>query len=175
MSIDTLQPATDNELELVLRVAPDLIDAGFGSYYRQEEWNRSRRGLPLVERSPSIPITDPRERKGIAVTRLFLRKNVYKTPVINRALSSLILSHEATHWFDMQHQHQYPLESFRSVSNGAFIAGAILEGYTIDIDGPSAYFPLSLSPRYEQLRQLKADMEAIAGDRLAWKAVAVSS
>jgi hypothetical protein len=143
MKIEILVPATLDDVAHVLAQFPDLTAPGFDSYYaaRHEHKNaqRVRDGLEPEVRSQPTALTDPEVRRQIARARSFLRKTCCRTKTMRRKHSSYGLKHEAERW------------SGAYISNGAFIAAASLEGYTIERERPNACFSLSFTPEYRRV------------------------
>ena len=141
-SANSLKPVTTAECNLVLARFPDLTAPGFDSYYSTQQERRNARrawkGLPPETCRPSTPITDPGVRGQISIARQFIREVGNRRKTINRNHGSYGLKHEAE-----QYMHEY-------VSNGAFIAAAHLEGYSIERDGPNACFSMGFKTEYRR-------------------------
>jgi hypothetical protein len=145
MRAENLQPATLEECESVLTELPDLTAPGFDSYYaashERENASRARQGLPPEMRRPPTQIIDPNVRWEISTARQFIREIGRRRKTTNRRLgTSYGLKHEAERYMGAY------------ISNGAFIAAAYLEGYTIERDGPNACFSLSFTTEYRRGR-----------------------
>lgn len=157
MIVEIHKPVTDAELAYVKHVAPDIFDAGLLLCLPGDPYD-----------GPALyPITDSLVRRGISPARWFIRATWDRTRTINYTLPSHVLREDATHWLSTR---KFPYAGvIPEILHGALIAGAILEGYPIEISGPNVYFPLVFTPEYERLRQLRLSMEAKARDTLAWK------
>jgi hypothetical protein len=154
MSTHMLKPVTNEELAYVRHVAPDLMEVGLlRCYWLPDDPN----SFPAT-----YPISDPHLRGQVMPARRMIRAACDRTRSINYTLPCHELCKDATHWLSTQ-----PYVGSPIVSNGAFIAGAILEGYPIEVSGSGVYFPLLFTPEYERLRRLRLSMEAKAADRIA--------
>jgi len=150
------KPVTDEELTYIKHVAPDIVDAGL-----------LRLLLDPLDGPAMYPLTDLHVRRGVSPARWFIRRVCNRTRSINYTLPSQVLCEDATHWLTTK---KFPYGGVvPDILHGAFIAGAILEGYPIEVSGTNVYFPLVFTPEYERLRQLRLSVEVKARDALAWK------
>jgi hypothetical protein len=152
MKTESLQPATPAECKQVLTEYPDLTASGFDTHYRDlhnlKNARLSQEGRPPEQRTP---ISEGDVRKQIARARAFLRENCYLTKTIrSKHGTSYGLKHEAERWIGKTYSRDAEIPY---VSNGAFIAAAYLEGYTIEREGPNALLSLGFTPEYRRLRK----------------------
>ena len=125
------QPETTVEdCARVLAQYPNLTANGF-SY-------RSRDGQVVA----GGRIDSDGTRAEIDAARQFLRECCSQTKTIRPHTSSYGLKHEAERWIS------------RYVSNGAFIAAAVLEGYRLERcrNGPNCFFALASTRQYRAHR-----------------------
>lgn len=152
MRTQSLRPATVEECNRVLAGLRDLTAAGFNDYYAErherENKRRAREGLPQEVDRPPTPITDSRTCKEIARARVFLRENCRKTKT--GKVGSYGLKHVAERWVGETYSRH---AEAAYISNGAFIAAAYLEGYTIKREGPNALFSLGFTPEYRRMQK----------------------
>lgn len=157
MKTETLLPATVAECERVLERFPDLSASGFDSYFvaadARENARRARDGLPPRIREPTKSLIDGDARQWIARARAFLQANCWQTKTIRRKSTyySYTLKHCAERWVRETFARSAEVPY---VSNGALIAAAHLEGYTIEPCDHCAFFNLSFTRDYRiSLRQ----------------------
>lgn len=147
---EILEP-TDAEFRSVLERHPSLTESGFYPYekYQRENDRRAAERLPTKAHRPPVPITDRAVRKQIALVRRYLRaiQTNVGAPFSRRLCLSLDLKHAVERW------------SGEYISNGAAIAGAALEGCSLDrnMATASAFIWLSVTP--EQHAQLRTHMD----------------
>lgn len=127
---------TAQDCARVLAQYPDLTANGFS--------NRTRDG----EICAGAPLDSEETRAQIDRARQFLRECCYQTKTIRPFTSSYGLKHEAERWMRGVTSHSY-------ISNGAFIAAAVLEGYRLERPaggGPNCSFALGETQQYRAHR-----------------------
>jgi hypothetical protein len=139
MSTESLEP-TDLECSSVLERFPNLTASGFYPYeaYQRENDRCAREGIPLGVHRPPVLITRPDVRAQIALVRLYLREHQTNigAPFSRRLCLSFELKYAVERW------------TGERISNGAAIAGALLEGCPIgrNMTTASAFIWLSATP-----------------------------
>ncbi len=124
---------TDQELSRVLQRFPTLTEMGLYTLEKQQRENdwRAKNGLPPVRHRQPVPITHREQRRQIALVRACLRAIKQKSGDHNQGMR-YALSYVL--------QRAVSQAAGERISNGAIIAGALLESCKV---GPNPFHTVS--------------------------------
>lgn len=119
---------TARKLAIVMNRIPDLSDFGFG-IYNMEKMNRANSAIKLAEERAILL----GKHEVVEQTKLWILKNIEPIRTINYKRSSYSLKHMAERSMKVY------------ITNGTFIAAAILAGFDFKVasEGANAFFAMS--------------------------------